>query len=204
MVSTHLGKLSGERTDTLREIIGEEMIGQLVEAETLFYTLVDVIGVGSQTAQLLVRCCFNGGAKVNAKKITDITMDIKGKTYHLSTRRVHRFMKTHMKSTRIELISIQPQVWQMNGFSTFEPPYIAGYAREGVAGILKDANDIINELVKLKDRTAQKIEELNGLISTFPNNLSDLVNRRREIQNEHKNICAAISAYIGVVQQEVL
>lgn len=177
MVSTHLGKLSEGRINTLRGAIGEDMIGQLVEAETLFYAIVDVIGVGPQTAQEIVLYCFSGGDKVSAKRISDVTNEIKGKTYGFSTRRVHQFMKRYMKSTRIELISKQPQVWQMNGFSTFEPPYICGYERSTIESLMKHRNEI-----------KQKIDAFNEEISTFPDNFVELVHERQELQEKYENI----------------
>lgn len=144
-------KMSNRTFEILRSRIGEEMLGNLIEAEVLYYVFKDVIGVedvmlyelgidegnisgkkiGKKNATELALVLSGGGGKrVDASSLSKM-LYVYNKCYALTPKGVGRFMSSHMmKSSRVEMIVVNHRrTWEMNGFSTEEPPYIAGYER---------------------------------------------------------------------------
>lgn len=147
-MSKSTNKLSPQTVENWRGIIGEEMVGDLIDAEVLFYYLYDKMGLkegikfyditddDSGRGKFIGFCnaigisleIHNGGRKMYASEISRAVNRVRRNG--LDRKQVHFFLKKYMKSSRIEVISKAPLVWQMNGFSTFERPYLAGYERE--------------------------------------------------------------------------
>lgn len=168
-MATHLGKRDATRMMKLRDVIGEHMTETLLESEILFYYLLDSCNMNLEQAKELAVYIHKGGKKMNANAISDITESV-GVYYELSTRQINAFMKEYMKSTRIQIVDDMPKTWQMNGFSRYEEPYIAGYCRETFASLVEEKEGLQN-----------KINKLNVKIQEFPNNINELFTERQRL-----------------------
>lgn len=123
-----MGKWSDRTIDFVRSEIFEKLQGQLLETETLFYVLTDTLGMSNDCAKFWSLKCFSGGKVFDAEEISKIISD-RWKAYELNPRQSTRFVKRHMRSSRIVEIDERPYVWELNGFGSNQPPYIAGYSR---------------------------------------------------------------------------
>lgn len=128
-VAKCMGKWSDRTIENIRLEVGEALIKQLVETETLFYVLTDILGMDNDSAGYWALKCFRGGRIFDSEDISYIISN-KWKAYQLNPKQATRFIKRHMSSSRINQIDESPIVWEFNGFSTNQPPYIAGYERE--------------------------------------------------------------------------
>lgn len=126
-----MGKWSDRTIENIKSEVEEELLHQLVETETLFYFLTDKLGMDNGSAQFWALKCFKGGKIFDSEDISFI-ISSKWKAYELNPKQATRFIKRHMKSSRIMQIDESPIIWELNGFATNQPPYIAGYEREVV------------------------------------------------------------------------
>jgi hypothetical protein len=177
-MTTNIGKRDIKRLYRIRDLIGEAMLGQLVEAETLFYALVDEVGLKSEEAETMALKMFTGGYTVDAKELASIAQE-SGIQFGLSSRQMPFFIKRFVKSTRIQTLNTNPAQWRMNGFKSFEPPYICGYERPSIKSLTEERQLVI-----------KKIEDVNKILTTWPENITTLyiektqLNDRLEILNE--------------------
>ena len=126
----NIGSWNDKKVMHSQLMVGEVMMGgmNLINSEVLYYVLKDVIGLDQESATAMALKVHNGGKKVSPKSVSIIFNE---RTHHgLYPRQATRFMKHYMRSTRINQIDENPSIWQMNGFSTEEPPYIAGFERQ--------------------------------------------------------------------------
>ena len=123
-----LGKWSDKTLDNIRSEVGEQLLGQLVETETLFYVLTDILGMSNDCARHFAMRFFSGGRVFDSKEVSSI-ISREWKAYELNPKQATRFIKRFMKSSRINQIDESPIVWELNGFSTNQPPFIAGFER---------------------------------------------------------------------------
>lgn len=185
MRSTHLGSMGKDRINKTIDVVGEHMMSNLVTTETLFYTLLDVVGLEKEYAEYVSLKLCGGGRKVTAASVSSITQEMGSRTYGLSSKQAAIFMKRHMKSSRIQLLSSNPKVWLMNGFSTLEKPFIAGDAREDIYTLLEE-----------RDVLKRKVTKINNKIQQFPDNLGELVQQRMWIQNRLSTVKDRIETHV--------
>ena len=121
-----VGQKDSGTVNNIRAEIWEDMLDELVITEVLFYHLVEEHGLQPRLAEFYALGIFRGGGKMTSCKIEGITADM-GRKYAISSKQAWKFMLRYLKSSRIQIIDEHPNVWQVNGFSTFERPYIAGY-----------------------------------------------------------------------------
>jgi hypothetical protein len=177
-MTTNIGKRDIKRLYRIRDLIGEAMLGQLIEAETLFYTLVDEVGLKSEEAEALSLKMFSGGYAYDSKELASIAQE-DGIQFGLSSRQMPFFIKRFVKSTRIQALDTNPAQWRMNGFKSFEPPYICGYERPSIKSLTEERQMIL-----------KKLEDVNKILTTWPENITTLyiektyLNNQIEILNE--------------------
>ena len=142
-----------DRLKKMRDVAFELLAENTVISETLFYTLVDSLGMDADDAAAVVK-------KVHPPRSHSaygISQAIENATvYGISPRQVPPFMKKYAKhSSRIKTIRSNNSnlCWVMNGYETLEPPFIAGFSRENLSALCDEK--IILE---------QKIKRLNKLI----------------------------------------
>ena len=165
MVTTHLGKFPEPKINNIRDVIFDEMMayGALLNTEVLYYFLIDRIGVGKSNATAFALKAHYGGKKVSSRTLKEILID---NNYELEQRQVTQFVKRFLKSSRIEVLDVTPTTWQMNGFSTQERPYIAGFKRGDVetADVRPSETDVfvtlVNQRRQLKVDIQQKEEQI--------------------------------------------
>jgi len=121
-----VGQKDGYTVHKIRDAIWESMVENLLETEVLFYYLVEELGVHPSFAEEYAMDIFKGGGTITSCQIEGLTAQL-GRRYELSPKQAWVFMKRNLNSSRIQVIDTSPNVWEVNGFSTFEPPYIAGY-----------------------------------------------------------------------------
>lgn len=185
MRSTHLGSMGKDRINKTIDIVGEYMMHNLVITETLFYTLLDIVGLEKEYAEHIALKICGGGRKVTAASVSSVTQDMGSRTYGLSSKQAAIFMKRHMKSSRIQLLSSNPKVWLMNGFSTLEKPFIAGDAREDIYTLLEE-----------RDVLKRRVTKINSKIQQFPDNLGELVQQRMWMQNRLSTVKDRIQTHV--------
>ena len=123
-------KLSDNTICNIRDHLFKKLQGQLIETETLFYVLTDEVGLSNDCAKFFALECYSGGRVFDAKEVRTIIKN-RWKAYELNPKQSARFVNRQMmKSSRIALIDDAPFVWELNGFATNQPPYIAGYERK--------------------------------------------------------------------------
>jgi len=131
-MATNLGKI--KRVEKIRNIIFDEMMEGLMDKdlnshifldrEILFYTLLEH-GLKQDEANLLATKIYGEGKQIVSNGLKDIFSEEKN---GLGRNQITKFIGRYMNSKRVELIKEIPYTWRMNGFSTFESPYIAGYS----------------------------------------------------------------------------
>jgi len=128
-MSAHLGKMPVSRINKIRDAIFSELMNEdnLLFTEILYYVLRDN-GVPQITANRMALKIHNGGKIVNSAYLKEQLLHKYKSEHHV--KQITAFVRRHMKSTRIEEIDAIVSTWQMNGFSTHELPYIAGYKNE--------------------------------------------------------------------------
>jgi len=125
-VAKTVGQKDGNTVDNIRSVIWEDMLDELVITEVLYYYLVEEHGLKPLLAEYYAMEVFRGGGTMTSCRIETITSEMSRK-HEVSSKQAWKFMLRYLKSSRIQIIDEHPNVWQVNGFSTFEPPYIAGY-----------------------------------------------------------------------------
>ena len=124
-----MGTWSDRTINNIRSEVGEQLLGQLIETEVLFYVLTDTLGLDNDSASFWAMKIFKGGKIFDGQLVSDI-INNRWTAYELNPKQASRFVKRHMKSSRINQIDESPIVWELNGFGTNQPPYLAGYERE--------------------------------------------------------------------------
>ena len=125
-MAKHISQRDGKTVDKIRSAIWEDMLDNLIITEVLFYHLVEEQAVSPLFAEMYALDLCGGGGKITSSQIEGLTSDL-GQRYSISSKQAWKFMRRYLKSSRIEIIDENPNVWQVNGFSTFERPYISGY-----------------------------------------------------------------------------
>jgi len=191
MVTTHLGKFckSHAKIDKIRSIIYNELVPHegLLNTEVLFYVLVDKISVSPEVATDLALKVHGGGSQVTSAGISSALV---GTSHELEQRQITMFMKRHMKSTRIQILKKTPYIWQMNGFSTFEPPFIAGFSRVDDQTSVPVSQCDFSELVVRGNVLKEEINQLNEQLIVEAE--ATLVIRKNELQSEYDEVCTQI------------
>lgn len=121
-----VGQKDGSTVDKIRDAIWEDMLGNLIETEVLFYHLVEEQGIAPLFAEIYAMDICRGGGNITSSQIESLTSQL-GRRYAISSKQAWKFMIKYLKSSRIQILDGKAVIWQVNGFSTFEPPYIAGY-----------------------------------------------------------------------------
>ena len=86
--------------------------------------------MSNECAKFYALQCHVGGKVFDAEEIRTI-IKRRWKAYELNPKQSARFINRHMmKSSRIRVVDTMPYVWELNGFATNQPPYIAGYERK--------------------------------------------------------------------------
>lgn len=199
VVTTHLGKFPLKKINDIRDIIFEEMMGRhvemmgghLVNTEILYCYLVDKMNVGKMNAAALALKSHGGGRVVSSRGLKEVLID---NNYELEQRQVTQFIKRFLKSTRIEVLDGSPTTWQMNGFSTQEPPYLAGYERGGpeVVAIQTAEKDTFVELVNRRRELKTLIQQKEQHIQQ-DNIIPELISERNELKIELEDITHQLS-----------
>jgi len=122
-------KLSDKTVSMIREVIGEELLGHLIPTECLYYVLTDKLGMSNGCAKFFAVKCHGGGRVFDAEEFSRLTTQ-KWKKHQMPAKTASRFIKRYMVGGRIKEINKRPYVWELNGFESNEPPFIAGYSRE--------------------------------------------------------------------------
>jgi len=123
-----MGKWSEKTINNVRSEIGERLLDELIETETLFYVLTDILGMDNHSASFWAMQCFRGGMIFDGQLISDMVCE-RWKAYELNPKQATRFIKRFMKSSRIIQVDESPIVWELNGFGSNQPPFIAGFER---------------------------------------------------------------------------
>jgi hypothetical protein len=189
-MTTHIGKRDVKRLFRIRDIVSEAMIGQLIESETLFYTLVDEVGLKPDEAEALSLKMFSGGYSIDAKELASIAQE-NGIQFGLSSRQMPFFVKRFVKSTRIQTLDTNPIQWRMNGFKTFEPPYICGYERASIKSLSEERQHVLT-----------KLDNLNKILATWPENLTTLYLEKTYLNNQLEIIGEKIRNRVAEVNAE--
>ena len=121
-------RISDSTVNMIREVIGEELLGHLIDTECLFYVLTDKLGMSNGCAKFFAIKCHGGGRVFDAEEFSRLTSE-RWKKHQLPARTASRFIRKHMGSSRIKTINERPYVWEFNGFESNEPPFIAGFSR---------------------------------------------------------------------------
>ena len=173
-MTTHLGKRDAKRLERIRDIVSEELMGQLIFSETLFYVLIDEIKLEIDDANALAMKIFSGENSRDAKELAIATQE-DGIQYGVSARQMPFFMKRFVRSTRIKMLDTNPLQWQMNGFKTFERPYICGYERPTLETLCTERQFFIKQINKIDKK-----------LSVWPDNVKDLYLERNKLHNQVK------------------
>ena len=108
----------------------KEESNEFLNTEVLFYTLTDGLGMSNECAKFFALKCHSGGKVFDAEEVRTI-IKRRWKAYELNPKQSARFVNIHMmKSSRFQRIGSMPYIWELNGFATNQPPYIAGYQRK--------------------------------------------------------------------------
>lgn len=195
MVTTHLGKFPVKKVNDIRDIIFDQMMadGALLYTEILFYLLVDRMNVPNGIASNLALDVHYGGRQVSSRGLKEVLVENR---FELEQRQVTQFVKRFMKSSRVEVLDKSPTTWQMNGFSTFEPPYFAGYSRNDskIENIQPRKKTTFAELINRRNILKHQISQKEQLIQdsmfepTIINERNELKSRLEEITQELTNL----------------
>lgn len=191
MVTTHLGKYVEKRKNNIRSKIFDYMMGDglLLNTEVFFYFLVDDLGIDREIATELAMSIHGGGRKVTSKGLEG---ELANTSYELEQRQITIFIKRYMKSSRIEVIKEEPYIWQMNGFSRLEAPYVSGFERRTIEKVVSEKEDMRTELEKVEQIIILYKEKFDGL-------LPDVVQERNRLKEEISNLIQEISSrMVGV------
>ena len=125
-----MAKLSPTTIENIRDHLFKKLSGQLLDTEVLFYVLTDQVGLSNECAKFFALQCYSGGRVFDAKEVRTIIKN-RYKAYELNPKQSARFVNREMmKSSRIQLLDEAPYIWELNGFATNQPPYIAGFDRK--------------------------------------------------------------------------
>lgn len=127
------GKLKPKTINNIRLEVGENILGNIISTEVLFYVLTDTLGMSNSdarfwTLQLNKKDGFGGGEIFTGDTVSNIICE-RWTAYELNPKQASRFVNRYMKSTRIIQIDKQPYKWKYNGFGIDQSPYIAGFER---------------------------------------------------------------------------
>ena len=136
MATTNLGKI--KRVDRIRNAIYDELMEGMMnnnidshiflDREILFYTLLNH-NVTEKEALYCTTKIYGEGRQIVSRGLKETFACTSNE---LGQKQFTKFISKFMKSGRIEILDTSPYTWRMNGFSTHEEPYIAGFeSKEG-------------------------------------------------------------------------
>lgn len=198
MVTTHLGKI--KRVDRIRDAIYNEMMEGLMDKkinshifldrEILFYLLLKH-GIDENGALYCTTRIYGDGRKIVSRGLKEMFACTSNE---LGQKQFTKFISKFMKSGRIELLDTAPYTWRMNGFSTFEEPYIGGYKCEEKKFFEEKLRREILENNKEKEKYNKQLEFIDKELEIIYKNISnnniepETIKRRSHLIEERKKL----------------
>lgn len=172
MATTNLGKI--KRVDRIRnaiyDVLMEGMMNNninshiFLDREVLFYLLLEH-GISEEEALYCTTKIYGEGKQVVSRGLKETFACTSNE---LGQKQFTKFISKFMKSGRIELLNTSPYTWRMNGFSTFETPYIVGFEDKDKTRIKNKVIYNINYEIDKINKDLEKINKKIELIGIEP------------------------------------